>query len=211
MRLYALLSEEYCRNPWLQTAEMLLEGGVDVIQLREKELEDVEILRRARSLKLLTQRFSALLIINDRPDIAWMADADGVHLGQDDLPVREVRRLLGTDKIIGQSTHRSGQPQFAEADNADYVAVGPVFPTETKGYARGGGLKLVKELCSETELPTVAIGGITVENAADVIGSGATAVAACSALCGAEDPRAQAAAFRAEIESTEKTVKDFHI
>ena len=195
MRLYALITEALCRRPWLETARLLLEGGVEVIQLREKALEGKELLARARALRQLTNEFSALFIVNDRPDVAVLSGADGVHLGQDDLPVEEVRRLAGEDMIIGLSTHTPEQAREAQGRGADYVGVGPVFPTETRGYREGGGLELVRALCRETQLPTVAIGGITAENAAGVWRAGAQAVAASAALCGAEDPRLAARHF----------------
>jgi len=200
VRLYALLTQEHCRRAWLETAEMLLEGGVDVLQLREKSLDGGELLARARTLRELTERFSALLIVNDRPDVAVLAGADGVHLGQSDLPPEEVRGLVGPDAIIGLSTHTAEQAAGAEARGADYVGVGPVFPTDTKGYREGGGPELVARLCAATRLPTVAIGGITPENAGSIVAAGAQAVAACAALCGADDPQDTARTFRRAIE-----------
>jgi len=195
MRLYALLTEERCRRPWRWTARELLEGGVDVLQLREKTLDDRVLLERAGELKELTAAYGALFIVNDRPDVALLCCADGVHLGQDDLPPEGVRHLVGEELLIGLSTHSVEQARAAQSRGADYVGVGPVFPTNTKGYQRGGGTALVAELCAATDLPTVAIGGITLERAAGVIEAGATAVAACQALCGAADPRGTAREF----------------
>ena len=200
MRLYALLTEEHCCRAWLETAELVLAGGADVVQLREKELEGGELLRRARALRRLTERFSALFIVNDRPDVAVLSGADGVHLGQEDLPVEEVRRMVGPEMIIGLSTHTPEQAAEAEGRGADYVGVGPVFPTGTKGYAEGGGSELVSRLCGATALPTVAIGGITPENVVGVLKAGAQAVAVCAALCGADDPAQAARAFLRAIQ-----------
>jgi thiamine-phosphate diphosphorylase len=201
MRLYAVLTEKHCRRAWFEAAGMLLKGGVDVIQLREKELADGELLARARALRRLVDRFPALLIINDRPDIAFLSRADGVHVGQDDLPPEEARRLVGPDVIVGLSTHAPEQAREAESRGADYVGVGPVFATATKGYAAGGGREMVARLCAATCLPTVAIGGITVENCRGVAQAGAQAVAACAALCGAENPCEAARAFREAFEA----------
>jgi len=195
MRLYALLTEAHCRRPWLETAELLLEGGVDVIQLREKVMDGRDLLARARALRQLTDRFGALCIVNDRPDVALLSGADGVHLGQEDLPVEEVRRLIGPERVIGLSTHMPAQAQEAEGRGADYIGVGPVFATETRGYPQGGGVELVSALCRAARLPTVAIGGITPQNALSVWKAGAQAVAACAALCGADDPRQAAQCF----------------
>lgn len=195
VRLYALLSEKHCRLPWRETAERLLAGGADVLQLREKELDDDRLLARARLLRRLTEEHSALLIVNDRPDVAMLCGADGVHLGQDDLPVEEVRKLMGPRAVIGLSTHTPEQAEEAEGRGADYIGVGPVFPTQTKGYDRGGGLQLAARICAATRLPTVAIGGITPANARTVVEAGAQAVGACAALCGAEDPEQAAREF----------------
>ena len=195
MRLYALISERHCRLPWLRTAELLLEAGVDALQLREKDLSDAELLARARALRQVAARHGALFIVNDRPDVALLSEADGVHLGQDDLPVPDARRLLGPDAIIGLSTHTPQQAAAAESLGADYAGVGPVFATATKGYERGGGLELVARLCEATGLPTVAIGGITPDNVERVLAAGARAVAACAALCAVADPAEAARAF----------------
>jgi len=192
MRLYAILTAQHCRRPWFETAEWLLRGGADTVQLREKELSDAELLRRAKGLRQLTDSYNALLIVNDRPDVAILCGAHGVHLGQDDLPVEEVRRLAGSDCLVGASIHSLEQLHDAEAKGVDYVGVGPAFPTTTKGYDRGKGLAFLAEMCRAASVPTVAIGGITVDTAAEVARSGAMAVAACQALCGADDPEAAA-------------------
>ena len=203
LRLYALISEEHCRQGWLETAEELLAGGVDALQLREKSLSDGTFLQRARTLRKVTERFSALLIINDRPDVACLSEADGVHLGQEDLPPAEVRKLVGADFLIGLSTHSPEQAAGAVEKGADYVGVGPAYPTATKGYERGGGAEFVRNTCAATPLSTVAIGGITPGRVAELMEAGADAVAVCGALCGAEEPRKAAETFRRELE-------DFH-
>ncbi|MEF8787950.1 MAG: thiamine phosphate synthase [Planctomycetota bacterium] len=195
MRVYALLTSDYCRLPVLDAARGLLEGGADVLQLREKSLEDGALLERADALREMTAEHDALFIVNDRPDVAVLCGADGVHLGDGDLPPERVRELVGPDMIIGLSTHNPEQAGRAADRGADYIGVGPVFPTETKGYTEGGGTELVRELCGATDLPTVALGGITAGNAGDMKSAGATAVAACRALCGAEDPAEAAREF----------------
>ena len=205
MKLYALLTESECRRPWLETAEMLLDGGVDVVQLREKDLQDRELLDRAKALRELTERFGALLIINDRPDVALMCGADGVHLGQDDAPPELVRESFGEDLLIGLSTHDADQVLEAAHRRVDYIGVGPVFPTETKGYASGKGVALIAELCRAAAVPTVAIGGIDLENAEAVIRAGPTAVAVCRALCASPDPKAAAQQFLRISESCRAT------
>jgi len=196
IRLYALLTESYCHHGWKWTARELIEGGVDVLQLREKNLADGLVLSRARKLRALTREKGCLLIINDRPDIALLSDADGVHLGQDDLAPEEVRRLVGDEMIIGLSTHNLEQAKGAAGRDADYAAMGPAFATSTKAYEEGGGPEFVQELAAATELPTVAIGGINVERVPELANTGITALAACQALCNTEDPRGAAGQFR---------------
>ncbi|KPK62053.1 MAG: hypothetical protein AMK73_06870 [Planctomycetes bacterium SM23_32] len=199
VRLYAVLTERHCRRPWRQTAELLLAGGADAIQLREKELPDGPLLVRGQALRQLTAHAGALLIINDRPDVALLCGADGVHLGQDDLPPARVRELVGPEMLIGWSTHSVVQAEEADQLPVDYVGVGPVAPTATKGYDEGLGVELVREVCARLTVPAVAIGGMTRHNAAAAVRAGATAVAACSALCGAEDPEAAARELRAVV------------
>ncbi len=196
MRIYALLTSEYCLLPALEVARSLLKGGADVIQLREKSLEDGALLERADALREMTEAHGALFIVNDRPDVAVLCGADGVHLGDGDLPPGRVREIVGPDMIIGLSTHDREQASRAAERGADYIGIGPVQPTPTKGYKEGGGTELVRELCSATDLPTVALGGITPNNAGATKDGGATAVAACRALCGAKDPAAAAKDFR---------------
>ena len=196
MRLYALLTSKYCLLPALDVARSLLEGGADVIQLREKSLSDGALLERADALRRVTDEYDALFILNDRPDVAMLCGADGVHLGDGDLPPERVRNMVGTDMVIGLSTHDREQAGRAAERGADYIGVGPVHATPTKGYKKGGGTELVRELCGVTDLPTVALGGITADNAGAMKTAGATAVAACRALCGAEDPGAAAREFR---------------
>lgn len=208
MRLYALLTERHCRRPWRETAGLLLAGGVDVIQLREKDLPDSELLARARILREMTAEAATLLVINDRPDVALMSAADGVHLGQDDLPPADVRGIVGPDMLVGWSTHSAEHAAQAEQLPVDYVGVGPVHPTDTKGYEVGKGAELVRQVCARVPCPTVAIGGITRDNAAAVIEAGATAVAACSALCAAEDPEAAARDLRAVVEEAHRARSD---
>jgi thiamine-phosphate pyrophosphorylase len=210
IRLYALLTQSHCRRPWRETAQALLSGGADVIQLREKALPDRELLARARVLRELTARAGALLIINDRPDVALLSGADGVHLGQDDLPPADVRKMLGPGPIIGWSAHSAEQAEKAAELSADYIGVGPVAPTATKGYTEGKGAGLVRQVCARVRLPAVAIGGITPDNAASVIMAGATAVAVCSALCGAEDPEAAARELRAIVEGAARERAERH-
>lgn len=177
-----------------EVAEGLLAGGVKTLQLRAKDLGSGDTLAAAEVLRRLTRRYGALFIINDRVDVAKLSGADGVHLGQSDLPVEGARRLLGPDSVIGLSTHSPEEAREAEHLGADYISFGPVYPTRTKGDAESPrGLKLLAETRRATRLPIVAIGGITEENAPGVLGAGADAVAMVSELLLSPDPAKKAA------------------
>jgi thiamine-phosphate pyrophosphorylase len=162
---------------------MLLDGDASFIQLRDKEASGRELLDQAIACLKLTREAGATLIINDRVDVALTAGADGVHLGQDDLSVAEAREILGEDKIIGVSTHSIDQFRAALETSANYIALGPVFPTLTKeNTAPVIGLELVREARKLTDRPLVAIGGINLGRAPEVIEAGADCVAVISAL-----------------------------
>jgi thiamine-phosphate diphosphorylase len=158
-----------------------------------------DLLPLARSLARRCREAGALLIINDRADLALAADADGLHVGQDDLPARQARALLPPGMILGVSTHDPEQARRAVADGADYVAVGSIFPTTTKAGFQLVGPELIRRVRPEVPVPLVGIGGITAENAPAVLGAGADAVAVISALCAASDPEAATRAFLARI------------
>lgn len=197
VRLYVLVTEQLCRGDWLETAEAAIVGGAGCVQLREKTLDDAELLRRARQLREITTRHSALLALNDRPDIARLAGADIVHVGQDDLSVADVRHIAGGAILVGKSTHTLGQFEAALAEAPDYVAVGPMFASDTKAQSHVAGVELLEAARTGTELPIVAIGGITRQNAGAIHAAGADMVAVCGAVCAADDPRAAAAALDA--------------
>jgi thiamine-phosphate pyrophosphorylase len=195
-RLYVLLSAATCRSSLEWTIAEAAAGGADVIQLREKSLPDRELLDRARVVRRWTHKAGVLFIVNDRPDIARLADADGVHLGQDDLPVRDARRSVGPDALIGVSTHTLAQVRQAVRDGANYVGVGPTFASMTKEFDRLAGLEFVRAATGETSLPAFVLGGVTVKNVGEVVAAGGRRVAASAAIAQAEDPRAAASALR---------------
>jgi thiamine-phosphate pyrophosphorylase len=172
-----------------------LEAGVRAIQVREKDGPARRALEVALALREPTRRFGALLIVNDRVDIALAADADGVHLGQEDMPLATARRLLGPDALIGLSITASEQLDSADAAVADYLGVGAVFPTGSKSDAVLTGLRLLEAARSASTAPIVAIGGIDAENAPLAVRSGADSVAVISAIARAQDPGAAAAAL----------------
>lgn len=187
-RLHVLISESLCRLPWREVAEAALRGGAGCLQLREKELDDAVRLERARALRSLTAQYGALLIVNDRPDIARLAGADGVHVGQSDLPVRAARRIGGGRLLVGLSVHTSEQLGAALAEEPDYVAVGAMFASRTKPGVEAIGPALLREAAQRTSLPVIAIGGIDATNAAGLFGAGASGVAVCSAVISSADP-----------------------
>ena len=178
----------------------LARAGARLIQLRGKGLADGVLLRAARDAVAAAHAGGALLVVNDRPDVARIAGADGVHVGQDDLAPEEARRVLGPGAVVGVSTHDLAQALAAGATGADYVAVGPVYATSTKERPDPVvGLALVRAARAALAGPLVAIGGITAANAGAVAGAGADGLAVVSAVCGAPDPGAAFAALQAAL------------
>ncbi|MEX1157620.1 MAG: thiamine phosphate synthase [Thermomicrobiales bacterium] len=174
-----------------------LDGGVTAIQLRAKGWADRQLLDAALAIQPLCHAAGALLIVNDRLDIALAAGADGVHLGVDDMPVAVVRRLLGPDAVIGYSPETDADRRNAEADGADYLGVGPVYATGTKSDAGEAiGLDGLRRVVSATRLPVIGIGGISIEQAAGVVSAGAVGVALVGAVFMAADPAAAARRLR---------------
>jgi thiamine-phosphate pyrophosphorylase len=178
-----------------------LAGGAQVIQLREKGLPDREILSRAREIRIMTANAQARFILNDRPDLARLAGADGVHLGQEDMRPRDARRVLGPKALLGVSTHHEQQLEQAVLDGAGYLGVGPVFPSGTKDFADLAGLAFVRRAAETTKLPWFAIGGITEENVDEVLEAGAERIAVSAAVVRAERPRQAAASLRAKLDA----------
>jgi len=176
-----------------------LAGGARLIQLREKEWPSGRVLPLAERLRARCRAAGATFIVNDRVDLAVAVGADGVHVGQDDLPARAARPLLRPGMILGVSTHSVEQARAAQADGADYVAVGSMFPTRSKAEFELVGPDLLRKLRGEIRVPLIGIGGITHANVGEVIAAGADGVAVISAVCAAEDPRAAAERFVALI------------
>jgi thiamine-phosphate pyrophosphorylase len=198
-RLYVLLTGANCAASLEWTIEQAAEGGASVFQLREKSLTGRELLARARDVRRWTRKAGALFIVNDRPDIARLAEADGVHLGQDDMGVRDARRILGPDALVGVSTHDETQVRQAVLDGASYIGVGPTFPSATKSFETFAGLEFVRRATELTGLPAFAIGGINAGNVAEVAAAGARRVAVSQAVAGADDPRLAARALLAAL------------
>jgi thiamine-phosphate pyrophosphorylase len=194
-KLYVLLTGSLCAASLDWTIQEAAASGARMFQLREKQLDDRALLERARNIRRWTRQAESLFIVNDRPDIASLVEADGVHLGQADMPVKEARRILGPDKLIGVSTHDIEQLRQAIRDGASYVGVGPAFPSGTKDFAELAGLDFVRQAAAETTLPAFVIGGVNLETIGVAIAAGARRVAVSQAICMAEDPRAAATAL----------------
>jgi len=202
VRLYVLITERVCRKPWLEAAQEAIAGGAECLQLREKEIESGELLRRARLLVSLCRKHGALSIINDRADIAMLADADGVHVGQTDLSVRDVRSIVGPDKIIGVSTHRLEQARQAERDGADYIGVGPIYLSGTKPRAHIAGLEYARQVAEEIRIPAVAIAGINAENVHEVRSTGLCAIAVTAAVLDTVDVAKSTRLLRLKLDAS---------
>lgn len=198
--IYVLITESQCRLPWLEAAEQALLGGADVLQLREKQLTDRELLHRARMLSQLCRRYDALFIMNDRPDLALATDADGVHVGQEELTVSDIRHLPGWRGLIGVSTHSVQQLQHAYAEGADYVGVGPVFPSSTKVFDDFPGLAFVQQAAAAAAVPWFPIGGINAERLPELLVAGARRIAVTAAITQSTDPAETTRAFRKLID-----------
>jgi thiamine-phosphate pyrophosphorylase len=173
-----------------------LGGGADIVQLREKELGRAEIERAAETFRRVADTYSALFIVNDDPGLARSCDADGVHVGQDDIAAEEARALLGPEAIIGLSTHSEEQIAAGTRRPVDYISVGPIWETPTKAGRPGVGLGLVTHAAAHAPHPFFAIGGIDPGNAAQVVGAGAERLCAVRAIRDAADPAAAASALR---------------
>ncbi len=176
----------------IEVASKAIRGGATVVQLRDKLLNKKELLPIAQQLRDMCAEHNVLFIINDYLDLALATDADGLHLGQDDLPIRVARKLLAMDKILGCSTRTVDQATTAESDGADYIAIGSIYPTTSKETATIVGLERLRQIRQAVSLPLVAIGGISHDNAAEVIAAGASSVAVISAVLQADDIEAAA-------------------
>lgn len=181
-----------------------LTGGADIVQLREKELGRAEIERAAGTFRRIADTFSALFIVNDDPELARICDADGVHVGQDDVGAEEARELLGRDAIVGLSTHSREQIAASAERPVDYISVGPIWETPTKEGRPGVGLELISHAAHSAPHPFFAIGGIDTSNAEDVVGAGAERLCAVRAIRDSADPEAAAAALRRSFAAGER-------
>jgi thiamine-phosphate pyrophosphorylase len=199
--LYLVTDSELARGrPLVEIVRAAIAGGVTMVQYREKSLGTRAVIEEAQALLAVARPAGVPLIINDRVDVALAIDADGVHVGREDMPPAIARRLLGPDKIIGASVHEAAQCDALDPGIVDYVGAGAVFPTGTKSNIAGLlGVKGLARLRRATALPMVGIAGITAENAASVIATDVDGIAVVSAIIAAEDPKAAAAQLKAII------------
>ncbi|MGH2917474.1 MAG: thiamine phosphate synthase [Solirubrobacteraceae bacterium] len=181
-----------------EVLEAALDGGVDIVQLRDREVCDDELLQAAAVARGLCDRAGTLLIVNDRPDLVAAAGADGCHVGQADMTPAAARELAGPDALVGRSTHFPDE--IGAPDGADYIGVGPVYATPTKPGRPAVGVELVRFAAHHATVPFFAIGGIDRANVAEVAAAGATRIAVVRAIADAADPRAAAAELRAAVE-----------
>ncbi|MBX3391456.1 MAG: thiamine phosphate synthase [Phycisphaeraceae bacterium] len=203
-KLCVLITEELCsKHSWRYVAKMAIDGGADCLQLREKAMPDRALLVRTRELIEMARPSGVAVVVNDRPDVALLAGADGVHVGQDDLPAGEIRRLAGSSLLVGVSVSNVEQAAAAVLDGADLCGIGPVFPTSTKQRPFIAGLGVLSAYRSDPRLagfPCLAIGGIGPENIAQVVGRGFGGVAVSSCVCSAADPAEVCRRLRRELD-----------
>ena len=174
---------------FLNIIEEAIKGGTTIVQLREKTASTKEFYDLALKVKEITSRYDVPLLINDRIDIALAVDSEGVHIGQDDMPAGIAREIIGEDKILGVSASTVEEAKKAEIDSADYIGSGAVFPTATKDDADSVSEEELKEIVDSIDIPVVAIGGITIENAHTLKASGIAGFSVVSAIMSAEDPK----------------------
>jgi thiamine-phosphate pyrophosphorylase len=187
--LYVVLDRTAARGRDLDDLlAAVIDGGCRMVQLREKDWPSGRLLPLARRLRERCGRTGVTFVVNDRVDLAVAVEADGVHVGQDDLPARDARPLLRAGMLLGVSTHDVEQARAARADGADYVAVGSMFATATKPDFHLVGPALIRKLRGEIRVPLIGIGGVTHDNVAEVVRAGADGVAVISAVCAAPDP-----------------------
>ncbi len=199
IRLYVLVSSSIATKSVIETTRLVIDGGADAIQLREKIISDREFITLAEEVRDITINNGTLLIINDRVHIAREINADGVHLGQHDMSILEAREIIGNKKIIGISTHSATQAKQAQKDGADYIAIGPIYPTSTKDYEPSVGIEIIKQISEVVNIPIIAIGAITLDNLDEVLKAGASRIAVCSAIIGSKDIYASTGQFKEKL------------
>ncbi len=189
LSLYLVTDNSDDVEKFLNTIEEAIKGGTTVVQIREKTADTLDFYNLALKVMEITEKYNVPLIINDRVDVALAVDADGVHVGQSDMPCDVTRKLIGEDKILGVSAATIEEAKKAQKDGADYIGTGAVFPTQTKDDAPKVTKKELKEIVESIEIPVVAIGGITLENAHELNDTGIAGLSVVSAIMSSENPK----------------------
>lgn len=189
LSLYLVTDKSDDVDRFLNTIEEAIKGGVSVVQIREKTAETLDFYNLALRVKEITAKYNIPLIINDRVDVALAIDAEGVHVGQSDMPCDITRKLIGKDKILGVSAATIEEAQKAQKDGADYIGTGALFPTATKDDAPSITKQDLKEIAESIDIPVVAIGGITLDNASELTDTGIAGLSVVSAIMSAENPK----------------------
>ena len=189
LSLYLVTDKSDDVEKFLNTIEEAIKGGVTVVQIREKTADTLDFYNLALKVKEITTKYDVPLIINDRVDIAMAVDADGVHVGQSDMPCDVTRRLIGEDKILGVSAATVQEAKKAQENGADYIGTGAVFPTQTKDDADSVTKEELEEIVKSIDIPVVAIGGITLDNASELADTGIKGLSVVSAIMSSDNPK----------------------
>lgn len=189
LSLYLVTDNSDNVEKFLNTIKEAINGGVSVVQIREKTADTLDFYNLALKVKEITTKYDIPLIINDRVDVALAIDADGVHVGQSDMPCDVTRKLIGDDKILGVSAATVEEAKKAQEDGADYIGTGAVFPTKTKKDADSVTKEELKEIVESIDIPVVAIGGITTENAVELVDTGIAGLCVVSAIMSSDNPK----------------------
>lgn len=188
MQLYAVTDRAWTGNKTLyEQIKEALENGVTCVQLREKNLDEASFIEEAKKISVLCRQYNTPFIVNDNVNVAIASNADGIHIGQEDMGLKDVRKIVGENMIIGISAHTVEEAKFAQENGADYIGIGAVFETSTKNDVEVIPYEKVKSICDAVDMPKVAIGGINAENILKLKGSGIDGVAVVSAIFGAKD------------------------
>ena len=188
MQLYAVTDRAWTGNKTLyEQIKEALENGVTCVQLREKNLDEASFIEEAKKISVLCRQYNTPFIVNDSVNVAIASNADGIHIGQEDMGLKDVRKIVGENMIIGISAHTVEEAKFAQENGADYIGIGAVFETSTKNDVEVIPYEKVKSICDAVDMPKVAIGGINAENILKLKGSGIDGVAVVSAIFGAKD------------------------
>lgn len=199
--LYVLVDSTESESSFARSVQSLFQQGVDIVQLRDHDVDDRTLISRARLGTEIARNCSGLFIVNDRADLALASDADGVHVGQDELPANVARQIVGPDRLVGVSTHSIAQAQSAVAEGADYIGCGPIFPGRTKSFDQYVGTQLLTEVSAQIGLPSFAIGGIDLSNVREVVRAGFDRIAVTGVVRDADDPTAVIRQLCEELQS----------